>query len=115
MRLHGIEQRATGCPVSRESARAAARKRHPPLPAAEGRDPGRCSRQLQAIAEALTRSTWQGSPAVLVNVAQVHEVLAGIYNRTESHRLGGAGAKSSEMPQDASKEGAASGGSSGPP
>ncbi len=75
------------------------------LSIAEWRALGRAARQLQACAEALTRSTWQGAPAILVNLAQVHETIAELYNKNEAAALQSSRAESSESPQDPTIEG----------
>jgi hypothetical protein len=105
---------ATPLHVSKRDGKPPRQTRHPPITIEEWNGLGRSCEQLQAIAEALTRSTWQGAPAVLVNIAQVHKVLAGIYNKAEEARLGPRRKKSTEMPQAVSGEASSSESSSEP-
>jgi hypothetical protein len=84
------------------------RKRMPRMTLEEWRALARSARQLQACAETLTRSTWQGAPAVLGHLSQVHEVIAGLYNRAEPAAVQSSEEGPSEMPQEASEEGSSS-------
>src|ERR1700680_223497 len=78
-------------------------RRMPSITIDEWRDLGRCARQLQASADALARSTWQGSPAILVNLAQVHEVIAALYNRVEPFAVQPWRRKRADMPPQGTK------------
>jgi hypothetical protein len=80
----------------------------------EWRSLGRAARQLQASAETLTRSTWQGAPAVLVNLAQAHEVIATMYNRAEPMALRHWKEDRPRTPQERSEGGSPSGSSPEP-
>jgi hypothetical protein len=57
--------------------------RFPRLNIAEVRGLGRAARQLAAIAATLKATSWASAPAVLVNVEQVYEAIAPIYNKGE--------------------------------
>jgi hypothetical protein len=114
VRLTCCRPDAIALSVSKRDGKPAVRPRHPPVTVEEWKDLGRSCHQLQAIAGALKQTSWQGAPAVLVNVFQVYEVIAGIYNKAEEARLGPRRKKSTEMPQAASGEASPSESSSEP-
>jgi hypothetical protein len=114
MRLTCVWSAATTTHVSKRDRKPYRQTRHPPLTVEEWKDLGRSCAQLQASAEALTRSSWQGAPALLVNLAQVHKVIAEIYNRAEAARLAPRREKPSEKPQGSSEEAGSGVGSSEP-